>query len=178
MDTSPTTYFKEYNFAESLVQRIDSQPELGQLEIILNYMGFVRTIARPLDDPTLQDPTDFRRLVFSDVTQLARTDYRFNVGFLDFDPTNFNLSETDSISPVLVEAAEVRKIVDARRTVARYTARAYMGSVGTYGFEFGSLSVDQRLVKTVPLSGCESMHFDYHTGQRIDYLNPFSEKEK
>lgn len=177
MDTNPVEYFKEYDFAESFVQRIVSQPELSRLEIILIYMGFVPALARPLDDPAYQDPWDFRRLLFSDVTQLARTDYRFKVGFQGFDPMNFNLSKTEPapIATVTVEGASVRKIVDARRKLARYRAGIHMGSFGAYGFDFGSLSADQRLVKIVPLPGRKPGHFDYYTGRRIDWDNPFSD---
>jgi len=173
VDINPVEYFKEYDFAESFVHRIVSQPELSRLEIILIYMGFVPVLARPLDDPAFQNPCDFRRLLFSDVTQLARTDYRFRLGFRGFDPLNFNLSP-DSIGTTTIESANVWKLVDARRTLARYKAGIHMGSLGTYGFEFGSLSAYQRFARTVPLPEGKSSHFDYYTGERIEFYNPFS----
>ena len=173
MGTNPTEHFKENDFTESLVQRIVYQAGLNQLEFILRYMGFVPAIARPSDDPALQGLLDFRRLLFEDVTQLKRTNSRFKVGFQGFDPANFNFPET-MIATIEVEYASVWEIVDARRTTTRYKAEIHMGSLGAYGFQFGSLSADQRLVKIVPLPGGEADHFDYYTGEGIDIRNPFS----
>ncbi len=176
MGTDPIEYFTEYDFAESLVVQICHRSELNQLEIILRYEGFVRTIARPLDALTFQDPMDFRRLVFDDVTQLQRTAHRYKTGFRGFDPTNFNLSGASSaqFSTVEIESADVRKIIDARRTKARYKAVINMGSFGTYSFEFVSLLAYQRLARTVLLPGDEYSYFDYYTGESIDFYNPFS----
>lgn len=175
MGTDPVEYFKEYDFSESLIVRIDYQLERKQLEIILRYAGFVRTVARPLNEPTFQDPMDFRRLLFDDVTQFKRTDYRFKAGFRGFDPTDFNLSETSAaqFSAIEIESANVWKIVDARRALARYKAGIHMGSFGAYGFEFESLSAHQRLARTLPLPGGKSSHFDYYTGESIEFYNPF-----
>ena len=172
MDTNPVEYFREWDFAESIVERIVYQAELSQLEIILSYNGFVPALARPLDDPAFQQPLDFRRLLFGDVTQLGRTNSRFKVGFQGFDPTNFNFPET-MIATVEVESASVWKVVDARRTTTRYKAEIHMGSLGAYGFQFGNLSADQRLIEIMPLPGGEANHFDYYTGERVDIRNPF-----
>lgn len=179
MDIDPVTYFKEYDFIESSVHQIHYQPELDQLEIIVSYCGFVPAIARPLDDPSFQQPTDFRRLLFREVTQLRRSHYLYKTGFRGFDPANFNFSAARPAptGTLEIEAAYVRKIVDARRTVARYRAEMHMGSFGTYSFEFGSLVTSQRLVKIVPLRDGEVGHFDYDTGAKIDYHAPFADGE-
>lgn len=174
MDIDPVEYFKEWGFAESIVTQIVCQAKLNQLEFVLSYMGFVPALARPLDDPMFQQPLDYRRLLFEDVTQLERTNHRYRAGFQSFDPANFNFPET-MIATTEVETAYVQKIIDARRTRARYRAWIQMGSFGTYGFEFGSLSADQRLVKIVLLPGGEASHFDYYTGEKIDIRNPFSD---
>ncbi len=174
MDTKPAEYFKEWDFAESIVKRIVYRAERNQIEFILSYMGFVPALPCPLDDPTFQQPLDFRRLLFEDVTQLGRTQYHFKAGFQGFDPANFNFPETMT-GTAEVETAYVQKIVDARRTKTRYKAWIHMGSFGAYSFEFGSLSADQRLVKIVPLLGGKTSHFDYYTGARIDIRNPFSD---
>ena len=173
MDTNPVEYFADGDFAGSLVERIVYQAELNQLEFVLLYMGFVPAIARPLNDPTFQQPWDFRRLLFEDVTQLERTNCRFKAGFQGFDPANFNFPET-MIATVTVEAASVRKIIDARRTITRYRAAIDTGSFGTYGFEFGSLSAAQRLVQIVPLPGDKYSQADYYTGERVGFHDPFS----
>ncbi len=176
MGTDPAEHFKEYDFTESLVVQICYRPELKKLEIILRYEGFVRTVACPLDALAFQDPMDFRRLVFDDVTQLQRTHYRYKTGFRGFDPTIFNLLGASSaqFSTVEVESADVRKIIDARRIKARYRAMINMGSFGTYSFEFASLSACQRLARTAPLPGGGHSYFDYYTGESIEFYNPFS----
>jgi len=172
MEINPVEYFREYDFAESLVQRIAYRAELNQLEFILLYMGFVPTIARPLDNPAFQYPWDFRRLLFEDVTGLERTNSRLKVGFQGYDPANFNLPETITAT-IEVEAASVRKIVDARRTLTRYRAGVSLGALGVYRFDFGGLFATQRLVQIVPLPGGAQCHADYQTGQRVDFDNPF-----
>ena len=173
----PVAYFKGYDFAESLVWQIVYQAELNQLEVALNYLGFVPAVARPLNNPTFQQPMDFRRLVSRDISQLRRSDYRYKMGFRGFDPANFNYS-AGQLSPaghLEIEAASVGKIADARRTVAWYWAEIHMGSFGTYSFEFGNLFASQRLVKTVPLRKGEVGHFDYYTSQKIDIDAPFAD---
>ena len=177
MNMDPVTYFREYDFTESLVERIAYQAELDRLEFVLSYSGFVPAVAPPRDDPAFQQPLDFRRLVFGEVTQLKRRDYRYKVGFRGFDPTNFNFPTGHPFPAghLEIEAAYVGKIVDARRTVARYKAEIHMGSFGTYSFEFGNLSAFQRLVKIVPLPEGEVGHFDYNTSAKIAIDDPFAE---
>ena len=176
MDIDPVLYFKENDFTESGVRHIRSQPELNQLEIVLSYSGFVPAIACPLNDPTFQQPLDFRRLLFDDVTQLRRINYRYKVGFQGFDPANFNYPAGHPFPTghLEIEAAFVGKVVDARRTTVRYNAGLHMGSFGTYSFEFRSLIAFQRLVKIVSLRGGEVGHFDYYTSEKIDLEDPFA----
>ena len=173
MDIDPVLYFKENDFTESLIWRIAYQSELNQIEFVLDYSGFVPAIARPLNDPTFQQPLDFRRLVFNNVTQLRRSHYLYKTGFRGFDPASFNLSAAGPALTVKIEAAFVGKVMDARRTTARYWAKIHMGSFGTYVFEFGSLIAFQRLVKIVSLRGGEVGHFDYYTSEKIDLEDPF-----
>ena len=174
MDIDPVLYFKENDFTESGVRHIRSQPELNQLEIVLSYSGFVPAIARLLNDPAFQQPLDFRRLVFRDVTQLRRSDHRYKPGFRGFDPGSFNLSAAGPALTVKIEAAFVEKVMDARRITARYKAELHMGSFGTYSFEFRSLIAFQRLVKIVSLRGGEVGHFDYYTSEKIDLEDLFA----
>ena len=176
MDIDPVLYFKENDFTESGVRHIRSQPELNQLEIVLSYSGFVPAIACPLNDPTFQQPLDFRRLLFDDVTQLRRINYRYKVGFQGFDPANFNYPAGHPFPTghLEIEAAFVGKVMDARRITARYKAELHMGSFGTYNFEFGSLAAFQHLVKIVPLRRGEVGHFDYHTNAKVAIDDPFA----
>ena len=118
-------------------------------------------------------PWDFRRLLFCHVTQLRRDECRYKRGFRGFDPADFSFSpEKTSLTPC-IESAHVRKIRDARATKERSRAMINMGSFGSYCFDFGCLLADQRLVRTVPVSKDKSDHFDYHTGVKVDYDNPF-----
>ena len=177
MDMDPVTYFREYDFTESFVEGIAYQAELDRLEFVLSYSGFVPAIAPPRDDPAFQQPLDFRRLVFGEVTQLRRSNCRYKTGFRGFDPANFNFPsrQPSPAGHLEIEAAYVGKIVDARRTTARYKAEIHMGSFGTYSFDFGRLSAFQRLVKIVPLGGGEVSHFDYYTGEQVNCDAPFAD---
>lgn len=175
MDRDPVAYFKEYDFTESSVCHIRSQPELNQLEIVLSYSGFVPAIARPLDDPNFQQPKDFRRLVFREVTQLQRSRCNYKPGFQGFDPASFDLSAAGPALTVEIESAYVGEIVDTRRTIVRHKAEIHMGSFGTYSFEFGSLAAFQRLVKIVLLRGGGANHFDYNTNAKIAIGDPFAD---
>ena len=177
MDRDPAAYFKEHDFTGSLVWQIRHQSELDQLEIVLRYNGFVPAIARPLNDPNFQQPMDFRRLLFRSVTHLRRSRCLYKGGFRGFDPTDFNYSAGHSFPAghLEIDSAYVGKLVDARRTVARYEAGIHIGSFGTYSFEFEGLAAFQRLVKNVPLRGGEVGHFDYNTNAKIAIDDPFAD---
>ena len=177
MDIDPVAYFKEHDFTESSVWQIRHQPELDRIEFVLCYNGFVPAIASPLNDPNFQQPLDFRRLVFCEVTRLRRSNCRYKVGFRGFDPANFNYPAGHPFPTghLEIEAAFVGKVVDARRTSARYRADLPMGSSGNCSFEFGSLVASQRLVKIVPFRGGEVGHFDYHTNAKIAIVDPFAD---
>ncbi len=173
----PVVYFKENDFTESSVWQIAYAAELDQLEFVVSYAGFVPAIAPPKDDPAFEQPFDFRRLMFDNVTQLRRTDYRYKVGFQGFDPANFNYPAGHPFPTghLEIEAAFVGKVVDARRTIVRYRAGIQLGSSGIYRFEFGTLAVSQRLVKIVPLRRGEVGHFDYHTNAKVAIDDPFAD---
>ena len=176
MRVSPQEYFEVFDFSESLVGRIVYESGLDRLEFVLAYMGHDGIIVGDPGSrqPSSQDaPWDFRRLLFCHVTQLRRDECRYKRGFRGFDPADFSFSPEKTPLTPCIESAHVRRIRDARATKERCRATINMGSFGSYCFDFGCLLADQRLVRTVPVSKDKSDHFDYHTGVKVDYDNPF-----
>lgn len=154
MRVSPQEYFEVFDFSESLVGRIVYESGLDRLEFVLAYMGHDGII---VGDPGSRQPS----------SQDAPW------GFRGFDPADFSFSPEKTPLTPCIESAHVRRIRDARATKERCRATINMGSFGSYCFDFGCLLADQRLVRTVPVSKDKSDHFDYHTGVKVDYDNPF-----
>jgi len=176
MEVSPQEYFEVFDFSESLIGRIVYESGLDRLEFVLAYMGHDGITVRDPGSrqPSSQDaPWDFRRLLFCRVAQLRRDDCRYKKGFRGFNPADFSFSPEKTSLTLCVEFAHVKRIWDARATKERYRATINMGSFGCYCFDFGCLSADQRLVKTLPVSKHKSGHFDCHTGAEVDYDDPF-----
>ena len=157
----PERYFAANDLSESLVVRIAYLTQRKEFELIISFartpefVRYLETQVKPTETPEL----DFRRLIFSDVSEICVSD-----GQVKMPSELLNYSAKDDRS-ILLQDCRIQVHDEPKVSL-------YFGTYGTFFFSFGSLRVDRKLARAL-MAGEGYVYCDADTGEEIDFYDPF-----